>query len=348
MKKVLVLTVIMAILVFTALLLASRNLAATEPVDRYVEIAAVPMEGCPPLTVEFIGYAAGDVTNWLWRFGDGDSSIVQNPTHTYIDGGVFFVQLWITTPVGPDSSSKLAIHVEMNTCDTVRIDTLFVERPLPAQITIPVYAFADDSLGGFALGFTDNSERLIIDTVIINDDAFPPGESAFIYGSLFPNEQVLVGGLDFTPFTPWGNWTPAERIFDLVFDLDPDTPDTIITIDSTFVPPCGKWLFTATMGGIGSFRISPQYAKGVIVIGGSGSYICGDADGNQIVEVSDAVFLVRYIFVPGSRAPITYEAGDVDCNGVVDIVDAVYLINYIFVPGSPEPCDPDGDGEPDC
>jgi len=67
-------------------------------------------------------------------------------------------------------------------------------------------------------------------------------------------------------------------------------------------------------------------------------YICGDADGNGIVEISDAVFLVTFVFVPGSPAPDPLEAGDVDCNEIIEVSDAVYLINYIFVPGSPEPC----------
>jgi hypothetical protein len=77
-------------------------------------------------------------------------------------------------------------------------------------------------------------------------------------------------------------------------------------------------------------------------------YICGDADGSGVVEVADAVFLISYIFVPGSPAPDPYAAGDPDCTAVIETADAVYLINYIFVPGSLEPCDPNDDGAPDC
>jgi len=77
-------------------------------------------------------------------------------------------------------------------------------------------------------------------------------------------------------------------------------------------------------------------------------YVCGDADGNDIVEISDAVYLINYIFVPGAPVPDPMKTGDPDCNEVVEISDAVFLINYIFVPGAPAPCDPDGDGVPDC
>lgn len=82
--------------------------------------------------------------------------------------------------------------------------------------------------------------------------------------------------------------------------------------------------------------------------GGGPDYVCGDADGNGIVEISDAVHLINYIFVPGSPAPDPLAAGDADCNTIVEITDAVYLISYVFVPGSAPPCDTDNDGEPDC
>ena len=76
-------------------------------------------------------------------------------------------------------------------------------------------------------------------------------------------------------------------------------------------------------------------------------YLCGDVDasGHQ-VDVSDAVYLINYIF-RGDPGPIPYASGDVDCSGNVDIDDLIYLINYLFT-GGPAPCDPNGNGVPDC
>lgn len=51
-------------------------------------------KGCYPLTVHFSDtstFASG----WLWNFGDGSSSNVQNPTHTYSDTGRYTVTLFI-------------------------------------------------------------------------------------------------------------------------------------------------------------------------------------------------------------------------------------------------------------
>lgn len=66
------------------------------------------------------------------------------------------------------------------------------------------------------------------------------------------------------------------------------------------------------------------------------AYVCGDPDGNNFVNISDAVFLINYIF-GGGFAPNPQASGDVDCNALVNISDAVFLINYIFAGGA-APC----------
>jgi Peptidase family M1 domain/Peptidase M1 N-terminal domain len=66
------------------------------------------------------------------------------------------------------------------------------------------------------------------------------------------------------------------------------------------------------------------------------AYICGDANGDHAVNVSDAVSLIAYIF-SGGAPPVPLAAGDPDCSVSVNISDAVYLISYIFSSGS-GPC----------
>ncbi len=66
------------------------------------------------------------------------------------------------------------------------------------------------------------------------------------------------------------------------------------------------------------------------------SYVCGDPNHSGIVSISDAVYLINYIFA-GGPAPNPVEAGDANCSGAVSISDAVYVINYIFA-GGPTPC----------
>lgn len=68
------------------------------------------------------------------------------------------------------------------------------------------------------------------------------------------------------------------------------------------------------------------------------SFFCscpyGDADGNGIVNISDVVFLISFIF-SGGPSPTPSCQGDADRNGFTNVSDAVYLINCIFAGG---PC----------
>ncbi len=68
---------------------------------------------------------------------------------------------------------------------------------------------------------------------------------------------------------------------------------------------------------------------------------CGDADGSGIFTISDAVFLITYIFA-GGPVPSPLCLGDADGNSIITISDAVYLITFIFG-GGPAPHCPAAD-----
>ncbi len=54
----------------------------------------------PPLVVNFQDLSSGGATNWQWDFGDGNSSSLQHPTHTYTSYGSFTVRLIVTNGAG--------------------------------------------------------------------------------------------------------------------------------------------------------------------------------------------------------------------------------------------------------
>lgn len=76
------------------------------------------------------------------------------------------------------------------------------------------------------------------------------------------------------------------------------------------------------------------------------AYICGDPNADELANITDAVYLISFIFNAGPE-PDPFESGDANCDELVNITDAVYLISYIFNSGAP-PCDTDNNGEPDC
>ena len=75
-------------------------------------------------------------------------------------------------------------------------------------------------------------------------------------------------------------------------------------------------------------------------------YICGDSNADEAVNVSDAVWIINYVFA-GGDPPDPLDAGDANCDATCNVADAVWIINYIFAAGY-DPCDIDGDEVPDC
>ena len=54
----------------------------------------------------------GDALNYLWNFGDGTSSTLQNPTHTYLTAGTFQVSVSVTDPTtGASTTGFVTVNV---------------------------------------------------------------------------------------------------------------------------------------------------------------------------------------------------------------------------------------------
>ena len=65
-------------------------------------------------TVNFFDQSSNLPTAWYWDFGDGNSSIFQNPTHQYDSNGFYDVTLTVTNSYGT-SSLTLNSYVEVDT-----------------------------------------------------------------------------------------------------------------------------------------------------------------------------------------------------------------------------------------
>jgi PKD repeat protein len=62
--------------------------------------------GLVPLAVDFVDISTGNITDWSWHFGDGDSSHQRHPTHVYMDSGTYTVDLRVTGPGGSDVETR--------------------------------------------------------------------------------------------------------------------------------------------------------------------------------------------------------------------------------------------------
>lgn len=122
-------------------------------------------------------------------------------------------------------------------------------------------------------------------------------------------------------------------------------PDTLVVdiYHEQFVNPNDTAVIS--FYGYGGDRKFAGYAE-VMVIPDTAEYICGDANNDLAINVSDAVYIINYVFI-GGNPPNPLAAGDPNCDATCNVSDAVWIINYVFVGGN-VPCDIDGNGIFDC
>ncbi|MFA7694156.1 MAG: PKD domain-containing protein [Methanoregula sp.] len=71
-----------------------------------VAFVANVTSGSVPLSVQFLDSSTNSPTAWLWSFGDGGTSILSNPVHTYATDGTYTVTLTATNSAGSNTISK--------------------------------------------------------------------------------------------------------------------------------------------------------------------------------------------------------------------------------------------------
>jgi uncharacterized delta-60 repeat protein len=79
--------------------------------DLKANFSGTPTSGYSPLTVQFTDASTGNITNWSWNFGDGGTSISQNPSHVYNTSGTFTVTLTVTGPGGSTTETKTNYNI---------------------------------------------------------------------------------------------------------------------------------------------------------------------------------------------------------------------------------------------
>ncbi|GAA1176012.1 microbial collagenase [Kitasatospora gansuensis] len=67
--------------------------------------------GTVSLTDKSVQTGAGQITAWNWTFGDGTSSNLRNPSHTYAAAGTYTVALTVTDNTGRSATSPTSVTV---------------------------------------------------------------------------------------------------------------------------------------------------------------------------------------------------------------------------------------------
>ncbi|TFB09452.1 T9SS type A sorting domain-containing protein, partial [Candidatus Marinimicrobia bacterium MT.SAG.3] len=137
----------------------------------------------------FAKRASMNVTTWEWNFGDGNTSILQNPLNTYNEQGVFTVSLTITTDQGSFVETKI---------DYINVD---VDRDSASSRIISISDVPDDQ-GGQVLVVWERSflEGNSVEPSVISYALWRLGSSPNMAGQAVEN-------------IPLGNYSSVEMIF---------------------------------------------------------------------------------------------------------------------------------------
>ncbi len=158
--------------------------------------------------------------------------------------------------------------------------------------------------------------------LITEADVDMQGSDVIMFGGVAMMVGLPIGPLEHMVswhISPTGPWVPGMV--------------GMLCIDTIFVPPSiAQNIFSSGGGDV----IRPEF-DGTLCW--PVKLICGNPNGDNDVNVGDAVFMINYIF-RGGPAPDPWQLGDANCDGAIDVGDVVFLIAAAFRYGpQPECCE---------
>lgn len=110
--------------------------------------------------VSFFDQSSGNPTSWLWDFGDGTTSTLQNPTHVYTTSSSFTVSLTSTNQFGNATEVKTNyIGVNLSAATPVAASCIPITQDgsLGFGITNVNFNTINETTGDASEGYTDNT-----------------------------------------------------------------------------------------------------------------------------------------------------------------------------------------------
>jgi gliding motility-associated-like protein len=144
--------------------LVSNYATCADSVTKIVTVLALPVPNftasdsidCDaPFTVNFSDISSG-ATGWSWDFGDGNTSLLQNPVHTYLANGNYTVKLVITGANGCSDSLVKSNYIKIQRPVT-GISGLPLEGCIPFLMNITPNVTAIDGVSSYHWDFGDGA-----------------------------------------------------------------------------------------------------------------------------------------------------------------------------------------------
>lgn len=116
---------------------------------------AVDTPACPGTVLQFNNQTTGGsgTQTYTWNFGDGFTSTLVSPTHSYLSVGIYTVKLVVTEPIGCMDSITMDIRIDTPNASFTVNDTASICQPFEAKFT-NTSSFALNASWDFGDGFT--------------------------------------------------------------------------------------------------------------------------------------------------------------------------------------------------
>ena len=84
------------------------------------DFIGTPVSGSVPMVVMFTDLSTNVPTSWLWDFGDGSTSTLRDPMHTYTVAGTYTVSLTATNAAGSNTKTRISYITAMKNRDSAK------------------------------------------------------------------------------------------------------------------------------------------------------------------------------------------------------------------------------------
>lgn len=208
--------------------------------------------------------------------------------------------------------------------------------PGASQIAVPLLVTHDSEILGVQIyGFHDPSVLRLVE-ISLQETIFENRDVTFLSANGPPFQAAVLPGLrlDVDHVIPPGEDQISLR---LVFELAPGAP-VPSTTQVRFEPDAPRFLENGVY--VGDNLVLATTRDATIEIGAvqSGRFLRGDADGNGLLDITDPIRTLSYLFL-GAEQPPCLDAADVFDRGVVDISAPIAALGFLFN-GGPPPAPP--------
>lgn len=199
-------------------------------VNGYCQAVATPVasfndqvDNCTKL-IQFYDNSINTPESWLWNFGDGNSSTIQNPSHIYLNDGVYTVELTVTNNMGSNKFNQTLTITEEGCIDCTPL--LSINQPVSSGL----YTKAEKIECNTTVDNLTNVRFIAGETISLNTNFSTPATANF-QAAIVPCQDIC--DTDFSTFLgiyltsstdPFGTY----RLSDVSLTIDPNNSNRLI------------------------------------------------------------------------------------------------------------------------